>query len=391
MLHDTRFFEFASLSPVFTQDPVSYIFNAAKTDPEFIAESAVLDTDLVWIMTDGEERELTESEYAQAHWGQAKPPEGSLYEMPVMRPTEVFFFDIVNEGALTNGIMPPDEELKMFSQLFQGHSSEYASQLWSLMDEFISKYNIPLTELPNKANQIIQRYVSARSQKGDQTMAKKRRTNFSKAAHLQDGGDATEVEEPIVEEEEASEAAAPASPDVEEGSVSDDLETVESIHAEIDAEQEETEEVVESTDLAALRDDVLALSHSVASMAQDMKKLSSFLVQQAHKMQALSRNVSRIDGERVMSAKVPRHNVHQQDRLEPIPPVTDTLHGFNPSLDADFEQAYSSMTSMLDGSPESLVLATDSPQTVEQKAIAQQSKRQQRYRMASANNPNRPY
>ncbi len=426
LLHDTRFFEFASLSPIFTQDPVEYIMTAAETDPEFVNESAVLDADLVWVFENGDEQELTDEEAFDAHFGEAIPPEGASYELPVLRPNDIHFFDFVNEGALTNSLLPPDIEAQMFEQAFSGHSSEFSNQLWQALDEFVDRYSIPLEELPVKANQLLSKYVNARTrrQKGDSQMAKRRKEkpatvevpgaitgtgrdglNVSQLAFEGEGGVVQTVEpvndnavvetdvtvtepqavvepEPVIDE---SGQVASQTVDDEDDELDDPLAEAEEVTSQVETEPTNPQATPE---LSAILSTLTSLSTQINQLSEQVTRQSNLLVLHSKQIKAISDNVQRIDGERVVSASVPKTVTPQPDRLQPLPqgdPNTQQpafvppLHGFDAENGAGptVDQAFS----LIDGDEGSLVFATDTPKTAAQKSAETRVSRNQNYRM----------
>ncbi len=412
LLHDTQFYNAARLSPAFSGDVVEYIFSLAEEAPESLNESAVIESDLVWILESGDEVELTDAEYDQADWDIATPPEGSTTEFPILRPFSVGHIDLVSDGTLTDSLFGDkiDTE-RFFNSAFSGHSSLYAFELFELMDRFRDQTGLTLDEIEGKGVEIITKYVYARrkhtqANEGETIiMAKKKNTsrpNISQIAYEQGEGAIETVEEvddaaivsetvttvpdvePIVDQPEIEDSSEPVSTtdeDESETDVDDDLEEIEAILAETEDDEADSPS---SNALAQLQGQIAELSGIVDIQGARIEKVAALLLQQANQLQAISRNLQRMDGERVITERVPLTNRQAADQLEP----TDHAQDFTPPLHGyvDPERQTVGMrqfSSVIDGDPPDLVLASDSPNAVAEKAAQRRVERNQRYRMGT--------
>lgn len=292
---DMGFLESARKSPVFSRDPVDYMLTLAKHEPTQMGMSYVLYTDLVWTFDDGSERELTDEEYSDHYWGWGvEPPEGALTTMPVMRPTEVRFLDIVNEGALTSqdGLF----EMSIASEIFSGRSSEYLVELFDLMDRFRAQYRIPPEEMARKADHIIREYIESRGNK----MARK------KAAAVELSADEfaeVAVLEPEVEEVVPDSGEPAEEPQDEHDSGIEDLESdMSSLMGDLSAQPEEP--TVTASQLAHVQGQLALVLGTVDKQNSEIKRLTSLMRQSLEAIQMLHRNQQRLAGEAVVSETV---------------------------------------------------------------------------------------
>ena len=189
-----------------------------------------------------------------------------------------------------------------------------------------------------------------------------------------------EVEE--VEDVESIEDSAEA-PD--ETTVEDDLDEIEAIMADTDDDEDEAEspETVEA--LNVIQDQVVELSKVVKKQAIRIERVTKLLLEQANQLQAIGRNIRRIDGERVTTQRVPLVNARPEDDLEPLAPqgrpadFTPPLHGYTQPGRVGLRQ----FSSVIDGDPPDLVLASDTPNAVAEKAAKRRVERNQKYRMGT--------
>ena len=154
VLHTSHLLETARKSPAFSQDPIEWILQVAEQNPTELGESVVIETGAVWTLAGGGEIDAYSEE-----GDRVKRPENALTKYPVMRPVEFYAVDFVNEGALT-----PDG-LFSNAQFYQAGTSKYAEQVFDIVDEWRTKYNVHLTELPSKVNQMMEAYVASRKVK----------------------------------------------------------------------------------------------------------------------------------------------------------------------------------------------------------------------------------
>lgn len=405
LVHDMHLVNFARKSPAFSQDPIEFILDAAENYPSEIGESVVASVDLYWIFDEeGNGQELSEEEYHLVHWGLDRHPD-SIYQWPVMRLREGGFkyIDVVSEGALTHeGLF----EVSL-SEMFQGRSSQFGLELFTLIDRWRKQYNIPLEELELKSKQLLEKYLFTRSRKEDdmsitdEAIARRAQTrNLGRQAmaleaqptipEVDPEGTETEQEEmPEVdapeEELEADETPQPTPPvtpptpqpagTAEIKASVNPLEAAEKLMAELSAK--ETEQAEAKTQFDALAGRVKELSEKVDKLTGDLARASDLLANQAEWIGRLSNNVARIDGERVVKETVPRFSTNQHDRLEPVMPNSpqDMIQNSHPVPNAN------RFSAGIDGMPQGLILAGDTPQTAAEKAIQNQTRRQQAYRL----------
>ena len=139
LVHDWYVHEPGRKSPVFSQDPIEYIFSVAEDDPTQLGESVVIHQDLVWTLDDGTELSLYDDDGAKR-----SKPENSLTPLPVIRPIKFHFVDIVSEGALT-----PDgmfSSVEATDELFSG-SSAYIHEIFTLVDKWRDEYGISIDQM----------------------------------------------------------------------------------------------------------------------------------------------------------------------------------------------------------------------------------------------------
>lgn len=162
LVHDVFLLEEARKSPVFSQDPVEYILDVAEHQPQELAESLVIDAERVWTFADGSEHAWYDRDgmrEAGHRLDEDGIPLDALTPLPVIRPVQLYYLDVVNEGALTHdGLFSSDVAQMMFA----GTSSAYADQLFGFIDEFRAQYNVPLDALPDKVHTVLSRYISSR-------------------------------------------------------------------------------------------------------------------------------------------------------------------------------------------------------------------------------------
>jgi hypothetical protein len=180
--------------------------------------------------------------------------------------------------------------------------------------------------------------------------------------------------------------------DEDETSVDDELAEIETIMAETEADEaaEETTETVVA--LSLIQAQVVELSAVVELQGERIEKVTGLLLQQANQLQAISRNLRRLDGERIVTERVPLTNRQAVDGLEtagespdgfvpPLhgyaPPIGSPVHGQPPTI------GMRQFSSVIDGDPPDLVLASDTPNAVAEKAAERRVKRNQQYRMGT--------
>lgn len=170
LVHDAQLLPAARKSPAFGADVVEYIMTMAETTPAEFAESVVIRCYTAWVKADGSE--IPTVEQTEEGIRRVPKPADSRYTLPVIRPTEFWYCDFVNEGALTHqGMFAVDA-----GAIFSGHSSQYAQELFTLVDRWRKAYRIPLEQLPTKVDQVLTEYVSSRTAK-DEIMNEEELTN----------------------------------------------------------------------------------------------------------------------------------------------------------------------------------------------------------------------
>lgn len=304
LLHTVDLMESARKSPAFAQDPIEYILDMAEQQPQELAESVVIKTDLVWTFADGTEFNVRDVEGMRqaGHFDDQEPPydrpTNALTELPVMRPKELYYLDLVNEGALTHdGMFSTD----MAQAMFLGTANEYAQQLFELVDDWRDRYNIPLDALPGKVNGFVNTYVSLRggemaSKTGNRTTGRTKsvRTQMDAQApaegDLLDDEETTEVEpvEDAADEVNLDEVEQTSQEAVEESAPVDDSAAEDESLATI---------TVGAAEFAQLQSDVKQLKRIVSLQAQAIKNLTSE-VDQPHVTQTVPRSTSKSLGSR---------------------------------------------------------------------------------------------
>jgi hypothetical protein len=342
--HDIKLFEPANSSPTLSAGVLEYVMDMAEQYPEEIAESYVLKCDLVWTFPDGKEIAPHEyvGEYADPSEDDAvdedgyRRPKDALTPLPVMRVTDVYYLDLVNEGALTH------QGLFSVAQMFEGTSQAYAQEAFELLDQLRSEYDIPIDQLERKGKLFIDKYVHARSGKknGDDDMA----GLFGGARKQQLPGKPTTtkmaaaVGAPAVDEELISGLTADGALEVGDAEVeataSDPAVTLyidtgaEPVSGGLDALEQEVEEVAlqaegkaeaeEDQALLAVQVEELQLPEDprIAVLQAQVAQLSRIVERLSGAVKQNTADIRRIDGEPVVSgpangyAAQLRHNGH---------------------------------------------------------------------------------
>lgn len=281
LLHDSHLLESARKSPVFSQDPVEYILEMAEKTPKELGESVVINASTVWVLADG--RELDVIVWAPGDYGypNGKPTDVELDKdgrpltattpLPVLRPVDFHFVDFVGEPALVrDGLTPMSADA--INYLFGGRASEHAQEMFRVVDEWRSRYHVPLDAIPAKVNQVVMEYMAAR--RGKEVLMKRKTLQFA------EGSEETPV--------------APTTPATEQ----DDLDAAEETAAETADEMTGTE--------AQMSSDITQLQALVSAQGEQIKRLSALARQQAEMTQTLQRNFKRLAGEPVVTERVPK-------------------------------------------------------------------------------------
>lgn len=172
LVHDSHLLQTARKSPVFSQDPVEFLLGLAEDSPSEFGESVVIEADLVWTLDDGTETDavVPDEDGPLGGYIMADRPKSALTPLPVLRPLKFHYVDVVNEGALTHdGLFPASAQ--MAQMFFAGHSSEFADQIFQTVDAWRERYQIPLSALPEKVEQVVDTYMALRQK--ERTMRKK--------------------------------------------------------------------------------------------------------------------------------------------------------------------------------------------------------------------------
>lgn len=164
--HDMQLLEAAKVSPVFGQDPVEYLLQMAEKSPEAMGESFVVKHGLAWLMEDGTDAEYlyrwmdTPNDYPDYDKeSEDRRPLGAIYPYPSIRPTSFYSIDFVSDGALThNGLY----DAGFLASMFSGTSSEFASEMFQLIDQLRERYGIPVEDIPRKAALFMVTYLQMR-------------------------------------------------------------------------------------------------------------------------------------------------------------------------------------------------------------------------------------
>jgi len=299
--HDAHLWKPARKSAAFSQDPLEYLMDVAEQDPGGIGESVVIQTDTVWTLADGREIS-TEREFSpeDVQWDQkANRPINATTPLPVMRPASFHFVDFVSEGALTpNGLFSTE------SQFFVGHSSEYAQELFDLVDRWRAAYSVPLTALPQKVTDLMERYINSR---GETQMARK---NVQAQAV---------VENPLYEELQTEEIAEEEyEEEVDEVETTTELAQGEDLLARAEQIASEFAQVSEVTQFASATQ-YQELASNFARLAADVERVKDLLVKNLEATALLNRNLKRIESEPVVTLKVPTANPMEMKFSHPEP------------------------------------------------------------------------
>lgn len=310
LVHDSIFLESARKSPAFSQDPVEYILSLAEKSPSEFGESVVIEADLAWTLPDGRDvpqyqRERNEEDRrrnatfididgVERHSHNYKPVQ-ALTDLPVLRPNTFHYVDYVNEGALTHE--------GMFSKMFMSGPSAWAEELFHFVDEWRTAYNIPLTDVPKKADQLLTAYMQVRSSK-DTAMKREFTTNVAAAAEK---FEFSEQEEASLNSEQEPTAEATTSDN-------DPLSAAESLAAQLVSPTVEAS--ADSGILAEMTARIDQLEGAIERMTAKFDRLATLQTQQLEALLTLQRNQTRLSGDPVVTQKVPKTPA---SALEPLP------------------------------------------------------------------------
>ena len=310
LVHDSVFLESARKSPAFSQDPVEYIFNLAEKSPSEFGESVVIEADLAWTLPDG--RDVPQYQRARNEEDQRRnatfididgverhshnyKPVQALTDLPVLRPSTFHYVDYVNEGALTHE--------GMFSKMFMSGPSAWAEELFHFVDEWRTAYNIQLTDVPRKADQLLTAYMQVRSSK-DTAMKREFTTNVAATAEK---FEFAEQEETSLNSEQQPSAEATTSDN-------DPLSAAESLAAQLVSPTVEAS--ADSGILAEMTARIDQLEGAIERIAAKFDRLAALQTQQLEALLTLQRNQTRLSGDPVVTQKVPKTPA---SALEPLP------------------------------------------------------------------------
>lgn len=286
LVHDIQFMAQAAISPAFGQDPIEYILQMAENQPEDIAESAVIQTDVVWTLPDGSEVD-----------GDGERPVNALTELPVMRPLTLYFVDVVADAALTrDGLLA--------SAMFAGSSSFYSNEAFHLIDEFREEYGISLEELPRKVTQVIGKYVQSRGSKPGADMK-----NSNKHVKFEDDGAEAGLVTDVLGDEipaETPAAETPAPVQDETSDVDNALETAketESVLADEPADEPaaEADDAEPATVPAEQYNALLSRFGSLESKLEQVLELATI---NANNNKNLAQRIKALEGEPVATERI---------------------------------------------------------------------------------------
>lgn len=291
LIHDSHLLESARKSPVFSQDPIEYILDMAEKSPRELGESVVINANTVWTLTDG--REIPVEVWGPGSYfypdGDASDvemkdgrPVNAITPLPVLRPVEFHFLDYVGEPALVrDGLTPMSADA--INYLFAGRASEYAQEAFRFVDEYRSRYQIPLSAIPGKVDQLVTEYMAARSG---------RSTEMARKLKFEDAG---ETAAPPTTEAQPAEA----------DPVEDNLVASEQIAEDMTEELQAADEQM-SNQIAVVAELVENQAAVIAAQGEQIKRLSALVKQFGEATQVLQRNYKRLAGEPVVTQKVPK-------------------------------------------------------------------------------------
>lgn len=330
LIHDSKLLESSRKSPVFAQDPIDFLLTVAEKEPGMFGESVVIDADTVWTLPDGreisrwpqrDENGKTVGEDGVVREAGSYRPINALTPLPVLRPTEFYYVDFVSEGALTHeGLFPEGMQ-----RLFASGVNAYAEELFSLVDNWIESYGIPLSELPKKCDQLLTAYMHQRNK--DDFM--KRNKSFAAAS-----AEKYEEESQVLESGEVSEQEDP-------------LAVLESFAAQLGQVEETTELQSNPGVIEGLQAQIDEVNASIGVFSAKFDRILALLQSNLEATAILQRNVASLSGEPVVTQRVPKtatRPVEQPQFAHPAPVqngVTGMLFSRKPaSVASRMEQGF---------------------------------------------------
>lgn len=220
LLTDMYMLESARISPVFSQDPIEYIYSMALNQPEDFAHSIVFDGSEVWVMEDGTELDIGDN------WEEI--PEGAKYDLPVIRPSVLYASDFVAEPAANRSGL-----FSEFSVDWKLAGDDVAAKYSQIVDDFINESGFSLEH----AYAFCMRYFYSKNIGAKENMNIKKMLGFVEEEDVETAVvDAVEVD--AVEEEETAVGDEIVTEDVAEEIEEEEVEEVEEVEA---VEVDETE------------------------------------------------------------------------------------------------------------------------------------------------------
>lgn len=319
LLHDIRLLKPNTSNPSFGGADVNkYLLDMAEQEPQEIAESAVVDVDLVWRLAGGEEVPY-EGESLSAQTIESNRPLDATSRLPLMRPTTVYYLDIVNEGALTHaGLFSND----VARQMFANTSNAFAQQLFDLVDEWRTEYNVPLAALPAKVEMMVSRYMRAR---GEATVAatakvtKGKRVATERRVRAAVPGDEDEElkEDDLTPDEEATKPGDAVDDDDDGDEGGDDLDAAEQDVGEAENNVSERATVIAQAAAPLMADPV---EQRLAVLEADNQRMKRLLARLARTVNAQSGEIARIDGEPTIKLGVGKFRQRNPVQMQAAPP-----------------------------------------------------------------------
>lgn len=292
LVHDSKLLESSRKSPAFAQDPIDFLLTVAEKDPSMFGESVVIDADLVWTLADGrdvpryrapkDDKQTNDATFIDVDGVERQShnhkPVNALTPLPVLRPTEFYYVDFVSEGALTHeGLFPENMQ-----RLFASGVNAYAEELFSLVDNWLEAYAIPLEQLPKKCDQLLTAYMHQRNK--DTDFMKRNRTFAAASAEKFEENEPQQPEGTDEQDPLASlEAMAAQIGQVEQIELSADPGIIEGLQAQIDE-----------------------INASIGVIAGKFDRLLQLMQSNLEATATLQRNVASMSGEPVVTQRVPR-------------------------------------------------------------------------------------
>lgn len=302
LLHDSLLLQSARKSPVFSQDPIEYILEMAEKTPRELGESVVIAANTVWALDDGREIDVVVEGPGHYYYPNGRPTDVELKDgrpvnattpLPVLRPVDFHFVDFVGEPALVRDGLTP-MEADAINYLFGGRASEYAQEMFALVDEWRSRYHIPISAIPGKVDQIVSEYMAARSG---------RSTEMGRKMKLQEA----EVEQILPPIEEQKEEEAPAE---------DNRMAAKRVLSEISEDAAESQEDWVAEAQLSIDEFRQQFDEIWLSIREISEGFQAFQRKVKGNMDALQRQIDHINGEPYVSERVPKGRRQPTERYD---------------------------------------------------------------------------